>query len=82
MSYIKIVKYWLKVIMKPDNKLVNILYTQMKSDFEADDSTINWAVLVQKLLYELGFYEVWLQQGVEGVNSFLSIFKQRISDHF
>ena len=56
--YIKIVKYWLKVITKPENKLVNILYTQMKSDFEADDSTINWAVLVRKLLCELGFYEV------------------------
>ena len=80
--YLKIVKYWLKVITKPENKLVNILYTQMKSDFEADDSTINWAVLVRKLLCELGFYEVWLQQGVGDVNSFLSIFKQRISDHF
>ena len=39
--YIKIVKYWLKVITKPEKKLVNILYAQMKSDFEADDSTIN-----------------------------------------
>ena len=80
--YIKIVKYWPKVITKPEKKLVNILYTQMKSDFEADDSTINWAVLVRKLLCELGFYEVWLQQGVGDVNIFLSIFKQRISDHF
>ena len=44
--YIKIVKYWLKVITKPENKLVNILYTQIKSDFEADDLTINLAVLV------------------------------------
>ena len=80
--YIKIVRYWLKVITKPENKLLNILYTQMKSDFEADDSTINWAVLVRKLLCELGFYDVWLQQGVGDVNIFLSIFKQRISDHF
>ena len=58
--YTKIVNYWLKVITKPENKLVNILYTQMKSDFEANDSTINWAGLVRKLLCELGFYEVWL----------------------
>ena len=80
--YVNIVKYWLKVITKPDNKLVNILYKQMKNDFETNHTTINWAVLVRKLLCELGFYEVWLQQGVGNVNIFLSIFKQRVGDHF
>ena len=80
--YVNIIKYWLKVISKPNNKLVNILYCQMISDFEANDSIINWAVLVRKLLCKLGFYEVWLQQGVGNVNIFLCIFKQRVSDHF
>ena len=54
----------------------------MKNDFEADDSIINWAALVRKLLCEMGFYEVWLQQGVGDVNTFLSAFKQRVSDQF
>ena len=71
--YVNIIKYWLKVISKPNNKLVNILYCQMISDFEANDSIINWAVLVRKLLCKLGFYEVWLQQGVGNVNIFLCI---------
>ena len=53
--YVNIIKYWLKVISKPDNKLVNILYCQMISDFEANNSIINWAVLVRKLLCKLGF---------------------------
>ena len=80
--YVNIVKYSLKVITKPDNKLVNILYKQMKNDFETNHTTINWAVHVRKLLCELGFYEVWLQQGVGNVNILLSIFKQRVGDHF
>ena len=49
-----IIKYWLKVIIKPDNKLVSILFNNMKNDFDADNSTINLAALVRKLLCEMG----------------------------
>ena len=54
----------------------------MKNDFDDDNSTINWAALVRKLLCEMGFYEVWLQQGVGDVNIFLSAFRQRVYDQF
>ena len=36
----------------------------------------------KKLLSELGFYEVWLQQSVGDHRIFLAIFKQRIRDNF
>ena len=80
--FTNIVKYWLKVVSKPANKLIKVLYNQMKNDFDNDDSTINWAVLVRKLLCDLGFYNVWLQQGVGDINIFLNIFKQRVTDNF
>ena len=54
----------------------------MKNAFDDDNSTINWAALVRKLLCEMGFYEVWLQQGVGDVNIFLSAFRQRVYDQF
>ena len=78
--YINIVKYWLKIIFKPDIKLVTVLYNPVKMDFEGGDSTINWVVLVRKLLCDLGFHEVWLQQGVGGI--FLSLLKRCVLDHF
>ena len=80
--YINIVKFWLMIIFKPDNKVVTVVYNQMKSDFEGDDSKINWVVLLQKLLCDLGFHEVWLQQRVGDVGIFLSLLKQRALDHF
>ena len=82
LRYINIIKYWLKVITKPDNKLVSILYNNMKNDVDADNSTINWVALVRKLLSEMGFYDVWLQQGVGDVDTFLGVFRQRVSDQF
>ena len=54
--YINIVKYWLKIIFKPDNKLVTVVNNPIKCDVEGDDSTINWVVLVRKLLCDLVFH--------------------------
>ena len=54
--YIIIVKYWLKIIFKPDNKLVTVVNNPIKCDVEGDDSTINWVVLVRKLLCDLVFH--------------------------
>ena len=79
--YTNSVKYWVKITFKPD-KLVTMVYNQMKSYFEGDDSTINWVVLVRKLLCDLGFDEFWLQQAVGGVGIFLSLLKQHVRDHF
>ena len=36
----------------------------MLKDIETVSNTVNWASLVRHLLISLGFYEVWMQQGV------------------
>ena len=42
----------------------------------------NWASLVRNTLSNLGFFNVWIAQGVGDVNIFLSVIKQRLSDTF
>jgi hypothetical protein len=42
----------------------------------------NWAGLVRHLLCNLGFAEVWLNQGVPHLNSFMQLCKQRLFDQF
>ena len=76
------IKCWVKIIFKPGNKLVTMVYNQIKSDFECDDSTINWVVLMRMLLCDIGFHKVRFQQGVGDVGIFLSLLKQRVLDHF
>ena len=80
--YINIIKYWLKILMAPVNKYVKLVYKMMVNDIEKMPNKTNWASLVRQLLMSLGFYEVWLAQGVANSNAFLSVFKQRINDIF
>ena len=54
----------------------------MLTDIERDDRNQNWALLVKKLLSNLGFYHVCLQQNVGDINIFLTLAKQRLSDNF
>ena len=46
------------------------------------DTCENWAQLVRQLLCSLGFYNVWLAQGVSNVHIFLALCKQRLRDQF
>ena len=54
----------------------------MLNDLEIRPNKLNWASSVRSLLQSLGFNEVWLFQGVENINVFLSEFTQRIKDTF
>ena len=56
----------------------------MLTDIEihVNDRQTNWTLLVKKLLSNLGFYEVWLQQNVGDVDIFLILAKQRLKDSF
>ena len=47
-----------------------------------ENQTLNWASKVKDLLSSLGFYEVWLTQGVGNKNMFLSELKLRFNDNF
>ena len=73
-----IIKYWFKVISSVDTKFIKCVYNIMLNDAEDHPTKINWAILVRNLLSELGFYEVWVQQGVGNYNLFLSLLKQRL----
>lgn len=54
----------------------------MLSDLEQLPNKLNWASLLRHFLMSLGFYEVWLNQGVGNIEMFISIFKQRLTDNF
>ncbi len=54
----------------------------MLNDIEIMPNVNNWAVLVKNTLAGLGFYHVWLAQGVGNTKHFLSIFKQRSHDNY
>ena len=65
-----------------DTKYIKHVYNFMLQDVEAHPNKVNWAVLVRNLLAELGFYEIWVQQGVGNYNVFISLFKQRLTDNY
>ena len=82
LRYIKIIKYWFRVINKGKNKYVKVVYKMMLRDIEINGRKINWAILVRNLLGNLGFFEVWLNQGVCNVNQFLTVLRQRLKDQY
>ena len=54
----------------------------MMNGIENTPSCLNWASRIKQLLSTLGFYEVWVNQGVGNKNMFLCVFKQRFLDNF
>ena len=80
--YINIIKYWLKVITSDNSKLIKSVYNIMLNDSKTHPHTENWASSVKSLLSRLGFFEVWLAQGVGNSVGFLNIFKTRVKDIF
>ena len=76
------VNYWCKILTSQDTKYIKQLYNFMLQDVVAHPNKVNWAVLVRNLLSELGFYEVWVQQGVGNYNVFIALFKQRLTDNY
>ena len=74
----KAVKFWLKIVHDSTKKLCNASYDMLKGFDEAGD--VNWVTGITKLLYGHGFGDVWLNQGVGHIDTFLAIFKQRVTD--
>ena len=77
-----IIKYWFKVLTCEDGKYIMYIYKMMLSDLIGRPNKVNWAYLVKDLLSRMGFYEVWMNQGVGNIELFLKLFKQRITDNF
>ena len=77
-----IIRYWLKVIHAEEHKYIKKIYNVMLTDINDRPNIQNWASLVRNTLSNLGFFNVWIAQGVGDVNIFLSVIKQRLSDTF
>ena len=78
----RIIKYWFKINHADNRKNVKLIYNLMLYDITEIPNIKNWVSLVKNLLSNLGFFPVWVAQGVGDEKIFLSIFRQRVSDHF
>ena len=79
---VNMIKYWFKVINASEHKYINSVYKTMVQDIELRPRSTNWAMYVKNILTQLGFYHVWLNQGVENIPLFISLFRQRVRDTF
>ena len=71
-------KYWLKIVNTEEHKSIKCIYQTMLTDIERDYQNQNWDILIKKLLSNLGFYQVWLQQNVGDIDILLTLAKQRL----
>lgn len=78
----RILKYWLGIVMTKRGTLMRKLYRIMYESSEADNALENWASFVRNVLCNLGFYQVWLEQGVGHTDIFLKLCKQRLNDQY
>ena len=72
--YYSIIKYWLRMVMYKPNPLVYQLYIIESQSLVP--GVKNWSCYVCKLLGDLGFFDVWLAQGVVNDRLFLVLCKQ------
>ena len=80
--YFIILKYWFKILSVSENKYSKLVYRLMLNDLDRYPNKENWASLVRKLLFSLGFNYVWEAQGVGNYEGFMTILKQRLTDNF
>ena len=71
------IKYWLKILETEQRRYIRYAYQLTLSDLEKRPNVSNLATKLKDLLSNLGFYHVWLNQGVAW---FLRTVKERIND--
>eukprot|EP00745_Piridium_sociabile_P040569 TRINITY_DN782_c0_g1_i3.p1 TRINITY_DN782_c0_g1~~TRINITY_DN782_c0_g1_i3.p1 ORF type:complete len:396 (+),score=16.17 TRINITY_DN782_c0_g1_i3:171-1358(+) len=79
-SYVKCLRYWLKLIRLPMSRLCRQAYEMLFRQQELGHC--NWASDMKKVLIENGFGVVWIMQEVGSEKSFVLEFKQRLIDCF
>jgi hypothetical protein len=75
-SYVKCIKYWLKLLRLPMSRLCKQAYEMLLIQEERGKE--NWAYFVKKTLTVHGFGIVWLCQGVGYEKGFILEFKDRL----
>lgn len=76
--YIKVVKYWLKLITSEHYRAIYQCYEYQHH--LAEKGVECWAWNVKQLLFKIGFGDVWIAQGVGNVNKFIRDFSNRCYD--
>ena len=78
-AFYLLIKYWFKILTAEDHKYIKLTYKLMLNDIEASPNTVNWASLLRRMLSELGFYDVWVQQGVGNYDIFIrGVFRNNV----
>ena len=77
-AILKLIKYWLKVLEMPSNRLPKNVYLMTYELTEA--GRLTWASKVKNVLFLYGFGEVWISQELGNTNVFLALFSQRLTD--
>ena len=80
--YIKMIKYWFKLLKQTNDRLTKSVYNIQNKSADRHESKSNWASLLRDMLFNFGFGELWLNQGVGDEKLFLAVFKQRIGDTY
>ena len=79
--YIRIIKYWLKIISGQKSHYVSLLYNDSLANIDRN-TRYGWSRKVRSLLFSCGFGEPWYNQGVGDIDWFCAVFKTRLSDMF
>lgn len=79
-SATRCIKYWLRLLTLEESRLPKKTYTMLYNLSEQGKKT--WPFFVKEILFQNGFGQVWLQQGVGSVCSFLNAFKVRLTDQY
>jgi len=74
------VRYWLKLIHMQYERLPKKAYLLMHDLDSKGKYAYNWVSQVRQFLFQHGFGEVWLSQGVGDIKVFLHVLKQRLID--
>ena len=76
-TYVKSIKYWLKLLKLPQARLCRQAYDMMLNQLDHFPRE-NWASRIKAILQKHGYGIVWLSQGVGNERQFLSEFKDRL----
>lgn len=77
-TFIQAVKYWLKILEMPSERLPKAAYDTLKSMDERGKKT--WATSIRDILFRYGFGYVWTFQGVGNKSRFMREFRERLVD--
>ena len=79
-SATRCIKYWLKLLALEEYRIPRQAYVMLKNLDERGKTC--WATYIKNTLLSMGFGYAWLQQGVGCEKTFISLFKQRMSDMY